>query len=78
MLLIVQNDPEVPAGAYADYLGEMGVPFRLARPFAGEELPPAAEAAAVIVLGGAMGVHDTEAHPFLTRVKGFIGEAVAA
>lgn len=78
MLLIVQNDPEVPAGAYADYLVEMGVPFRQARPFAGEELPPAGEVAAAVVLGGAMGVHDTAAHPFLASVKGFIGEAVAA
>lgn len=78
MLLIVQNDPEVPAGAYAYYLKERRVPFRLMRPFAGEELPPAGEAAAVVVLGGAMGVHDTAGHPFLIGVKGFIGEAVAA
>ncbi|MBT1076243.1 type 1 glutamine amidotransferase [Geobacter grbiciae] len=78
MLLIVQNDPDVPSGAYAEYLEEMGVPFRLARPFAGEELPLAAEGAAVIVLGGAMGVHDTATHPYLSVVKEFIGEAVAA
>lgn len=78
MLLIVQNDPEVPAGAYADYLEEMGVPFRLARPFAGEELPAAGEAAAVVVLGGAMGVHDTAQYPFLAAVTGFIGEVVTA
>ena len=78
MLLIVQNDPDVPAGAYAGYLEEMGVPFRLARPFAGEELPPAGAVAAVMVLGGAMGVHDTAEHPFLAAVKGFIGDVVAA
>lgn len=78
MLLIVQNDPQVPAGAYAEYLKEMEVPFRLVRPFGGEKLPPAGEATAVVVLGGAMGVHDTAAHPFLVDVKGFIGEAVAA
>lgn len=78
MLLIVQNDPEVPAGAYAYHLKEMRVPFRLMRPFAGEELPPAGEATAAVVLGGAMGVHDTASHPFLADVKGFIGEAVRA
>ena len=78
MLLILQNDPEVPAGAYADYLEEMGVPFRLVRPFAGEELPPAGEWTAVIVLGGAMGVHDTAEYPFLAAVTGFIGDVVAA
>ncbi|GLI38723.1 type 1 glutamine amidotransferase [Geobacter hydrogenophilus] len=78
MFLIVQNDPEVPAGAYAHYLEEMGVSFRLLCPFAGEELPPAEEAAAVLVLGGAMGVHDTAKHPFLRAVKGFIAKTVAA
>jgi len=78
MFLIVQNDPEVPAGAYAGYLTEMGVTFRLVRPFGGEELPSPGKVAAVVVLGGAMGVHDTAVHPFLVRVKGFIGEVVAA
>lgn len=78
MLLIVQNDPQVPPGAYAEYLGEMEIPFRLVRPFAGEELPPAGGVSAVIVLGGAMGVHDTAEHPFLIRVKGFIAETLDA
>lgn len=78
MLLIVQNDPDVPAGSYVDCLEEMGIPFRLARPFLGEELPPAPAVSAVLVLGGAMGVHDTATHPFLNTVKTWIGEVVAA
>lgn len=76
MLTIIQNDPEVPAGTYADYLHEEGVPFRIVKPFAGEELPISADCSAAIVFGGAMGVHDTEKHPFLLDVKTFIRHAV--
>lgn len=76
MLLIVQNDPQVPAGAYGGYLEELGVPFMMVRPFLGEELPPAGAVSAALVLGGVMGVHDTVQHPFLAEVKTFIGEAV--
>lgn len=77
MLIIVQNDPEVPAGTYADWLKEMNVPFRLCMAYAGAALPPTMEASAVIVLGGAMGVNDTDKYPFLLEVKLFIGKVVA-
>ncbi len=76
MLIIIQNDPEVPAGSYGEYLREHDVPFRIVSPYAGEELPPVAELSAVICLGGAMGVHDTAKHPFLLGVKGLIKECV--
>ncbi|KAF0219225.1 MAG: hypothetical protein FD174_2311 [Geobacteraceae bacterium] len=75
-LIVIQNDPEVPAGTYAGYLMEEGVPFRIVKPFAGEELPHSAELSAVIVLGGAMGVHDTERYPFLSDIKAFIRDVV--
>lgn len=78
MLAIVQNDPEVPPGIYAEHLGGEGVPFLLVKPCAGEALPPARELRAAIVLGGAMGVHDTAEYPFLAEVKGFIREVVGA
>jgi GMP synthase (glutamine-hydrolysing) len=76
MLTIIQNDPEVPLGAYADYLAELGVKYRIFHPYAGEALPPLAEVSAIIVLGGAMGVHDTDRHPFLAAVKDFIRAAL--
>ena len=78
MIAVVQNDLEVPPGTYAVYLEERGVPFRLLKPCAGDELPPAADFRAAIVLGGAMGVHDTAKYPFLDGVKRFTREAVAA
>src|SRR6266508_1905717 len=76
MLTIIQNDPEVPLGAFAGYLAEAGVPFRLVPAYAGDHLPELNTVSAVIVLGGAMGVHDGHHYPFLAEVKAFIGESV--
>ena len=77
MLLVVQNDPRVPLGTYAEYLAEAGVPFRTIHPYAGETLPNPAGIGAVIVLGGAMGVHDVDQHPFIAEVEFFIAHVVA-
>jgi len=76
MLVVVQNDPEVPLAAYEGELRDEGEVFRIVRPFAGEPLPAVAGAGAAIVLGGAMGVHDTARHPYLAEVKEFIGGCV--
>ncbi len=78
MVLVVQNDPEVPVGSYGEQLDEAAVPWRLVRPFAGEQLPGTCELAAAIVLGGAMGVHDTAKYPFLSTVREFMDACVRA
>lgn len=77
MLFVIQNDPEVPLGTYAEYLAELGVAFRVVSPYAGDALPEPAASDAVIILGGAMGVHDEAEHPFLAGVKEFIADTVA-
>ena len=64
---IIQNDPEAPVGVFEALLAEWEVPFRLVRADLGEELPVAKNA--LIILGGAMGVHDEADHPFLIKVK---------
>jgi GMP synthase-like glutamine amidotransferase len=76
MLLIIQNDPEVPPGNFTETIRRLKIHYRIVHPYAGETLPPLSEVSAAIVLGGAMGVHDTEEHPFLVRVKSFIRECV--
>ncbi len=76
MLLIIQNDPEVPPGNFSDTIASMGVPCRVAHPYKGEALPPVDEIAAAIVLGGAMGAHDTARHPVLGGVKTYIRSCV--
>jgi GMP synthase (glutamine-hydrolysing) len=76
MLLIIQNDPEVPAGNFNRTLTGLEIPCRTIHPYAGDTIPQTAEVSAAIVLGGAMGVHDTAKHPFLVEVRGFIGDCV--
>jgi GMP synthase-like glutamine amidotransferase len=73
---IIQSDPEVPAGVLTELLREEQVPFRIVRPDLDGTLPESA--AAVIVLGGTMGVHDEARYPFLRALKNFIGQTVAA
>lgn len=73
-LVIIENDPQVPPGLVAEVLGEHGISFRLVRVHAGEPLPERDDVAAVIVLGGVMGVGETETFPYLVPVKGFVRE----
>lgn len=77
MLTIIQNDPEVPLGAYADYLAEAGIEYSIIHSYRGEGLPPFKDVIGVIMLGGAMGVHDTARHPFLVGLKRFIVACVS-
>lgn len=77
-LVIIQNDPEVPAGNFDKPLSELEIPCRTIKPFAGDPVPRAEEISAAIVLGGAMGVHDTASHPFLRDVRRFIDACVGA
>ena len=72
MLVIIQNDPEVPAGNFNDTITELGVPSRTVHSYAGDQLPHTVDVSSVIVMGGAMGVHDTDKHSFLIGVKEFI------
>ncbi|MBI1921874.1 MAG: type 1 glutamine amidotransferase [Geobacter sp.] len=76
MLFIIQNDPEVPAGTYGAYIEDRGIPCSLVRPYLGEPLPSPDQVSAAIVLGGAMGVHEIDKHPFLGDLKRFIRETV--
>ncbi len=76
MLVIVQNDHEVPPGSYGQCLRDLAVPFRTVCPYACETLPQVGDVAAAIVLGGAMGVHDSSTHPFLAQVKEFISRCI--
>ncbi len=76
MLTLIQNDPEVPSGSFLDVLQENHVPHRVVSLFNGQTLPSLDGTLAVIVLGGAMGVHETDQYPFLASVRVYIKEAV--
>lgn len=74
-IIIVQNDPLVPAGRLAEFMTGEGLGFRTVRLFAGDSLPRVDECTAVFVLGGTMGVHDTAEFPFLLPLMDFMREA---
>lgn len=74
MLYIIQNDANVPPGNILEHLP---VPHMVLHPYTGQQLPPAEEISALIVLGGAMGANDDRKHPFLTDVKVLIRRVVA-
>ena len=70
MLHIVQSDPGVTAGVLSELLDEWQIEYRIVRADLGEPLPE--HSAAVIILGGEMGVHDEAQHPFLVPLKAFL------
>ena len=78
MIVFIQNDQDVPAGAYADWLLEEGIPFRIVRPYLNEEIPLPDKIAASIVLGGVMGANETAKYPSLLTVRNFIHHTVTA
>lgn len=72
MVTFLQLDSEVPAGNFSSWLSEADVPFSCIRVYAGDPIPVANPSAAVICLGGSMGVHDTAMFPYLLQTKTFI------
>lgn len=78
MFLIVQNDPQCPPGGCVQLLERSGHPYRSVAGYCDEPFPDAAGLSGVIVLGGEMGVHDTESFPHLVRVRSFMARALEA
>lgn len=76
MFLIVQNDPRCPAGACATLLAASGHQFVTVAGYSEQPFPDPEGLTGVIVLGGEMGVHDTEHFPYLARVRAFIMTAL--
>lgn len=74
MILIVQNDPAVPAGRFARLLDDWQVPWKIWRPDLGQAPPEFAALKGAIVLGGYMGVHDQARYPYLATVKTFMAD----
>jgi len=77
MLVLEHIGCESPA-AYEDELRAHGVAPRRVRLHEGEELPDWREHQGIVAMGGPMGVHDEEQHPWLAAEKRLIGEAVRA
>jgi len=77
MITVVQNDLDTPPGLTELILRNHGVCYRIVRAYLGLPLRLENEERGVIVLGGAMGVHDLEAFPYLREVASFMSRTLA-
>jgi GMP synthase (glutamine-hydrolysing) len=78
MFLIIQNDPHCPPGSCSEILAESGIPFRTIHAYDEEPFPDRDQLTGVIVLGGEMGVYETESFPYLERVLSFMARLLEA
>ncbi len=70
-------DHEGP-GLIGAALAEAGLRWEVVRPDLGQSLPAAGSVAGLVVMGGPMGVHDIDAHPWLGPERDLIGDLAGA
>jgi GMP synthase (glutamine-hydrolysing) len=75
--LVVQHEPEAPAGWLGERWSQQGIELDVVRPDLGEALPEALAHDALIVLGGAMNANEDGRYPWLAPTRELIREAVA-
>jgi GMP synthase (glutamine-hydrolysing) len=78
MFLLVQNDPQCPAGTIAQLLTDSGHPYVSIAAFDDQSFPEPSRLTGVIILGGDMSVHQTESYPYLAKVRGFMERCLAS
>jgi GMP synthase (glutamine-hydrolysing) len=77
-VLVVQHEDDCPPAWVGDWLAEAGCALDVRRPYAGDPLPgDLQDHDALLVLGGAMGANDDDAHPWLAPTKQLVREAAA-
>ncbi|MCU0571758.1 MAG: type 1 glutamine amidotransferase [Syntrophobacteraceae bacterium] len=76
MVLIVENDPDVPAGILKPLLIEKGLPYSIHRAHSEESRGDISRITGLVVLGGAMSTSDEDRFPFLLYVKGLMNGSI--
>ena len=78
-LLVIQHEDDAPPAWLGVWLTAAGVEIDVVHAHRGEPVPAHLGGYdALVVLGGAMGAYDDEAHPWLTATKQLIAATVAA
>ena len=78
-LLVVQHEPEAPAGWLGEWWAEEGVALDVVRGDLGEPVPPRLMDGGhdgLLVLGGYMGANDDAEHPWLAPTKDLLRDTV--
>ncbi|PLX73993.1 MAG: amidotransferase [Desulfuromonas sp.] len=73
----LQHVPFEGYGSIKSWLNETGYELTCTRFFADDPLPDVEEIDFLVIMGGPMGVNDTDDYPWLTREQTFIKEMVA-
>ncbi len=74
---VVEHDPECPVGLLGGWLTDVGAELDVRRMRAGDPLPAPGEHDGLVVLGGPMGAHDDDRHPWLEPTKALVRGAVS-
>jgi GMP synthase-like glutamine amidotransferase len=74
----VQHVPFEGPGSIATAATRRGAALRVCHPYRGEALPRLEELRGLVVMGGPMGVSDTDSHPYLAAELELLARAVAA
>ena len=77
-VLVIEHEDKCPPALVGQWLTEAGCTLEVSRPYAGDEVPVLDAYDAMLILGGPMGAHDDEQHPWLRTVKQRVREAGAA
>jgi GMP synthase (glutamine-hydrolysing) len=77
-VLVIEHEDKCPPALVGQWLAEAGCALEVCRPYAGDAVPALDAYDALLILGGPMGAHDDEQHPWLRTVKQRVREAVAA
>ena len=75
-VFVVQHVACEDLGTFATVLAERGSEITYVRPFAGDAVPDAADARALIILGGPMSANDTAALPYLAAERELLAAAL--
>jgi GMP synthase-like glutamine amidotransferase len=73
---VAQHAPHEGPGLIAEVLADAGVGMRIAQLDRGDRLPPRESFGGAVVMGGAMGVYDTDAYPWLETERRWIRRTV--
>jgi GMP synthase (glutamine-hydrolysing) len=74
----IQHVPFEGPGSIATAAARRGTPLTVCHPYQGESLPACRELRGLVVMGGPMGVSDTDSHPYLRDELALIAASVAA
>jgi GMP synthase-like glutamine amidotransferase len=74
----IQHVPFEGPGLIAEVAARRGLELQPCHTYRGEPLPPREEIGGLVVMGGPMGVGDTDEHPSLARERELIAETVRA